>query len=254
MKIVRFSYGNETKHGILYKDAVQSIVGTPYGIIEAGSDTYRINEIKLLAPVVPSKIVALGLNYLSHAKEFNFTVPEVPLFFIKPSTSVIGPGDNIVYPSSSRQVDYEAELGVVIKKPARYISEKEARDYILGYTCVNDVTARDQQKKDGQWTRAKSYDTFAPIGPHIETDLNPENTIVESYLNGTLKQRANTSDLIFSVPRLVSFISGVMTLLPGDIIATGTPSGIGPMTPGDTIEVKISGVGSLINHVVRSLH
>ena len=162
----------------------------------------------------------------------------------------IGPEDNIIYPESSRQVDYEGELGVVIKSVARQVPIEDAMKHILGYTCVNDVTARDIQYREKQWTRAKSYDTFAPIGPCIETELDPANLSLETYLNGNLKQRASTSDLIFPIPDLVSFVSNVMTLLPGDIIATGTPAGIGPMKPGDTVEVTIKGIGTLKNHVI----
>jgi 2-keto-4-pentenoate hydratase/2-oxohepta-3-ene-1,7-dioic acid hydratase in catechol pathway len=193
----------------------------------------------------------LGLNYHSHAEELKLPIPANPLLFLKPSTSVIGPEDDIVYPDSSERVDYEAELAVVIKAKAYRVPQDGALDYVLGYTCFNDVTARDLQKKDVQWTRAKSFDTFAAIGPHIETELDPGNVNLEAYLNGELKQGGNTSDLIFPVPELVSFISHIMTLLPGDIIATGTPSGIGPMKPGDTVEIKVAGIGTLRNRVVE---
>ena len=179
-------------------------------------------------------------------------IPSEPLIFLKPSTSVIGPEDNIVYPDSSQRVDYEGELGIVIKSRAYRVPLEKSLDYVLGYTCFNDVTARDLQRKDKQWTRAKSFDTFAAIGPCIETELNPGNVYLKTYLNGELKQQGNTSDLIFSVPQLVSSISHIMTLLPGDIIATGTPSGIGPMNPGDTIEVKIESIGTLRNYVVKN--
>jgi 2-keto-4-pentenoate hydratase/2-oxohepta-3-ene-1,7-dioic acid hydratase in catechol pathway len=205
----------------------------------------------VLAPCTPSKVAAVGLNYYSHAEELKMPIPSEPLLFLKPSTSVIGPGDNIVYPDSSERVDYEAELGVVIKTKAYGVPLARAQDYVLGYTCFNDVTARDLQKKDGQWTRAKGFDTFSIIGPHIETELDPGNTTVEAYLNGELRQRGNTNDLIFPVLALISFISHIMTLLPGDVIATGTPSGIGPMNPGDTVEIKVAGIGRLRNYVVK---
>lgn len=205
----------------------------------------------MLAPCTPSKIVCLGLNYRSHAEETRLPIPEVPLIFLKPSTAVIGPADEIVLPRQSRRVDYEGELGVVIGKKARHVPQDAARGYILGYTCFNDVSERHNQRDDGQWTRAKGYDTFAPVGPWIETEIEPGNLKIETYLNGEQRQSASTSDLIFSIPGLISFISGVMTLLPGDIIATGTPSGIGPMNPGDTVEVKIEGIGTLRNTVVR---
>jgi 2-keto-4-pentenoate hydratase/2-oxohepta-3-ene-1,7-dioic acid hydratase in catechol pathway len=175
----------------------------------------------------------------------------VPLLFLKPSTAVIGTEDNIIYPEMTKRVDYEGELGVVIKKKASQVSAKEALDYVLGYTCFNDVSARDIQRSDVQWTRAKGFDTFAAMGPWIETDVDPENAPVETYLNGELKQKGNTSDLIYSVREVISFISNVMTLLPGDVIATGTPSGIGPMNPGDTVEIKIVPIGTLRNYVVK---
>jgi 2-keto-4-pentenoate hydratase/2-oxohepta-3-ene-1,7-dioic acid hydratase in catechol pathway len=195
--------------------------------------------------------VALGLNYLSHAKEINAPLPPAPLIFLKPTTAVIGPEDNIIYPPSSKRVDYEGELGAVIGRRAWRVPREKVSDYVLGYTCFNDVTARDLQSLDGQWTRAKGFDTFAAIGPYIETQLDPANLKLQTYLNGKLKQEARTSDLIFLIPELVSFVSNVMTLLPGDIIATGTPSGIGPMLPGDTVEIRIESIGTLRNHVVR---
>ncbi len=209
----------------------------------------KMEEISLLSPVNPSKIVSVGLNYRDHARELGMAIPSEPVIFLKPSTAVIGPGESIVYPSSSTRVDYEAELGVVIKDRIKNISGEEAADHIAGYTCVNDVTARDLQKRDIQWSRAKSFDTFAPIGPWIETDLDPADLRVRSYLNGELKQDSRTSKFIFTVPELIKFISSVMTLLPGDIIATGTPSNIGPMNPGDEVSVEIEGIGVLSNHV-----
>jgi len=250
MKIIRFSINDKTKYGILNGGSIQAIDGKPFRHIKTIDEYYDLKQVKLLAPVLPSKIVALGLNYKSHAKEFNTDTPKVPLIFLKPSTSVIGPDDTIIYPPSSKQVDYEAELGVVIGKRTAKVSRETALNYVLGYTCLNDVTARDQQSADKQWTRAKSYDTFAPIGPHIEIELDPGNVQVESYLNGRLKQSSSTSNLVFSVPELIEFISHIMTLLPGDIIATGTPGGIGPMQPGDTIEIKITGIGTLTNSVI----
>jgi 2-keto-4-pentenoate hydratase/2-oxohepta-3-ene-1,7-dioic acid hydratase in catechol pathway len=251
MKIVRFAAENRVKYGILKGDTVEVIEGEPFRRIRPSNRHYRLSEVKLLSPCTPSKVVALGLNYRSHAEEVNIRLPETPLIFLKPATAVIGPEENIIYPPSSTQVDYEGELGVVIKKAARKVPAAKAFDYTLGYTCFNDVTARDLQYSDKQWTRAKGFDTFAPVGPCIETELEPGNVILETYLNGEMKQRASTSDLIFAVPELVGFISQVMTLLPGDIIATGTTSGIGPMQPGDTVEVKIEGIGTLRNYVVK---
>jgi 2-keto-4-pentenoate hydratase/2-oxohepta-3-ene-1,7-dioic acid hydratase in catechol pathway len=251
MKLVRFAIDNKVRYGILEGESIQAIEDKPFRYIKPCDEYYQLSEVKLLSPCTPSKIVALGLNYHSHAEEVNARIPNAPLIFIKPSTAVIGTEENIIYPSSSHQVDYEGELAVVIKKSVWLVSEEEALDYVLGYTCFNDVTARDLQYHDKQWTRAKSFDTFAAVGPCIETELDPGNIDLETYLSGKLKQKANTSDLIYSVPQLIEFISHVMTLVPGDIIATGTPSGIGPMYPGDTIEIKIEGIGTLRNYVVK---
>lgn len=251
MKIVRFASNGRTRYGILEGDAIRACSGTPYRKLTPDGNIFQQGEIKPLAPCRPSKIVALGVNYRSHGEEMSHRIPEEPLLFIKPSTAVIGPGDAIVYPEQSQRVDYEGELGVVISKRARNVSIEKAIEYVLGYTCINDVTARDIQARDKQWTRSKGFDTFGPIGPCIETDIDPRNLRLETVLNGEVKQRTSTSDLIFGVYELVSFISGVMTLLPGDVIATGTPSGIGPMQPGDTVEVKIEGIGALRNYVVK---
>jgi len=252
MKIVRFAVDKKIGFGILQGETIQGIEGKPFRHLEVSDHYYQLSNVKLLSPCVPSKIVALGLNYHSHAKELNASLPDAPLIFLKPPTAVIGPEDNIIYPSASSRVDYEGELGVVIKKPAWRVSVDDALDYVLGYTCFNDVTARDLQNKDGQWTRAKSFDTFAAIGPCIETELDPGNVTLETYLNEELKQQGNTNDLIYSVPELINFISHVMSLVPGDIIATGTPSGIGPMYAGDTIEIKIEPIGTLRNYVVSN--
>ncbi len=252
MKIVRFAADDRIKYGVLKGESIQAIEDKPYRYIKLSDRYYQLNEVKLLSPCLPSKIVALGLNYRSHAEESGASVPNAPLIFIKPSTAVIGPEDNIVYPAFLTRVDYECELGVVIKKPVWRVSIDDALDYVLGYTCFNDVTARDLQRLDGQWTRSKSFDTFAAVGPCIETELDPGNVVLETYLNGELKQRANTNDLIFAVPELINFISHVMTLLPGDIIATGTPSGIGPMYPGDMVEIKIAPIGTLRNYVIKN--
>jgi 2-keto-4-pentenoate hydratase/2-oxohepta-3-ene-1,7-dioic acid hydratase in catechol pathway len=251
VKIVRFTTGFTTEYGVLYEDAIISIEDSPFEAIKETHRHYRISDVRLLPPCVPSKVVALGVNYRSHAQEMNDSPPDEPLIFIKPASSVIGPEDKIIYPASSKRVDYEGEIGVVIKSLARQVSKEEAGQHILGYTCVNDVTARDLQAKDKQWTRAKGFDTFCPIGPCIDTDLSPFSLKLETYLNGELKQEAYASQLIFPVGELVSFISHIMTLMPGDVIATGTPEGIGPMQPGDTIEVKIEGIGTLRNYVAR---
>jgi len=197
----------------------------------------------------PSKIVAVGLNYKEHAKELGMKTAAAPIIFLKPASAVIYNNEKIIYPKMSGQVDYEAELAVVIGKKCRNVTEKNAHKYIMGYTCLNDVTARDLQKKDGQWTRAKSFDTFCPIGPRIVSGIDPNNLKIELFLNGKLKQSSNTKNLIFKVEKLVSFISQVMTLEKNDVIATGTPVGVGPVKPGDKLEVKIEKIGTLTNYV-----
>jgi len=213
----------------------------------------EVVEIKrLLAPVEPTKIVAVGLNYRDHAKEFDLKVPTEPVLFLKPSTSIIGPDEAIIYPKGVGRLDFEAELAIVISKRCKDAPFESANDYILGYTCFNDVTARDIQEKDGQWTRAKSFDTFAPVGPWIITDIeNAGNLRISSKLNNEVKQSSSTSNMIFNVYSLVSFISSVMTLEPFDVIATGTPPGVGPMSPGDVISVAIEGIGELKNRVIK---
>ena len=213
--------------------------------------TDQVVKINKRLRLTPSKIVAVGLNYRDHASEMNLALPETPVIFMKPATSVIGHSEAIVYPAGVTRLDYEAELGVVIGKPCRKVSRQDASGFILGYTCVNDVTARDLQPLDGQWTRAKSYDTFCPLGPWIETELDPSSLTVEAWLNGELRQRSNTGNLIFDVFSLVEFVSNIMTLNVGDVIATGTPSGVGPMQVGDEIEIAIEGIGRLKNRIVR---
>jgi 2-keto-4-pentenoate hydratase/2-oxohepta-3-ene-1,7-dioic acid hydratase in catechol pathway len=249
MKLIRSLAQGRPACGILNGDEVVELDGDFFAPFKTLRTSRSFSQIHLLPPCTPSKIVAVGLNYRDHAKELHLPVPDTPIVFLKPPTAVIGPGDAILYPAASSQVDYEAELGVVMKDRVRNISPADARDHILGYTCANDVTARDLQKKDGQWTRAKSFDTFCPVGPWIETDLNPDDLLIESYLNGERRQSSRTSQFIFTVDHLVSFVSGIMTLEPGDLIITGTPAGIGPMKPGDEIEVRIEGIGSLKNTV-----
>jgi 2-keto-4-pentenoate hydratase/2-oxohepta-3-ene-1,7-dioic acid hydratase in catechol pathway len=251
MKIVRFKAAGKTRYGVLEGTHVVEYSGTPFGAFKRGRKKFLVKQVVLLAPVTPSKIVAVGRNYRDHVQEVNAPIPEEPILFLKPPTSLIGPDDPIVYPPLSQRVDYEAELGVVIKKRCRNVTPERAREYILGYTCVNDVTARDLQRKDGQWTRGKSFDTFCPVGPCIATEIDPNAVDVEAYLNGERRQASNTKHFIFPLEEVVARTSQVMTLLPGDLIATGTPSGIGPMQPGDKIEIRIEGIGSLKNPVVR---
>jgi len=254
MKLVRFQVQGRTASGILNNDEIAELDGGYFSPFKTLATCHPRSRVKLLAPCSPSKIVAVGLNYQDHARELAMALSETPIVFLKPPTTIIGPDDAILYPGMSVQVDYEAELGVVIRERARNIRPEEALGHVLGYTCANDVTARDLQKKDGQWTRAKSFDTFCPIGPWIETDLSPDDLLIESYLNGEQRQSSRTSQFIFNVPYLVSFISQIMTLYPGDLIITGTPPGVGPMKPGDEIEVRIEGIGSLKNRVAAELH
>jgi 2-keto-4-pentenoate hydratase/2-oxohepta-3-ene-1,7-dioic acid hydratase in catechol pathway len=253
MRLVRFDQKGRSAYGILEGEKISVLGRLPYdgGLAKTTGEVVSLPEVTLLAPCEPTKIIALGLNYRDHAAEFGNPVPDEPLIFMKPSTSVIGPDEDIIYPAMSRRVDYEAELAVVIGKTARHVPEDKAFDYVLGYACFNDVTARDLQKKDGQFTRAKGFDTFAALGPWIETEIaDPDNLTVESYLNGERKQHSNTSNMVFGVAALISFISRIMTLLPGDVIATGTPSGIGPMRLGDVVEIRVEKIGTLRNQIV----
>ena len=213
------------------------------------STLFSLDEVTLLAPVEPSKVICVGLNYALHAKELNHTLPEDPVIFMKPQTTVIGPDAEIIYPKISQRVDYEAELAVVIGKTIKDVTEIEAAEAIFGYTCANDVTARDLQKKDGQWTRGKSFDTFCPIGPWVVTDIGPSHIDIQLLLNGEIKQSSNTQYFISPVPKLVSFMSQVMTLYPGDVVLTGTPEGVGPMQPGDEVIVRIQTIGELRNTI-----
>ena len=199
----------------------------------------------------PTKIVAIGLNYHDHARELNMTVPDYPLIFLKPPSSVIGNGETIIYPPQTEELHYEGELAVIIKDRIKSVSREEASRHIAGYSCANDVTARDLQRKDGQWTRSKSFDTFSPLGPRIVSDIDPTNSEIMTRVNGVVKQHSNTNNLIFDVYQLVSYVSGIMTLMPGDVIITGTPRGVGPLRVGDEVEVEIEGIGVLRNTVGR---
>jgi len=262
LRIVRISIQGKIKYGVLEDDVISSFRGSPFpraggrgSFFVPDGSSYKLREVNLLAPCLPTKIVCLGLNYSQHVeeikKETKLSTPSAPLIFLKPSTAVIGPDDKIILPPPPRHVDYEGELAIVIGKKAKDISEDQVREYVLGYTCLNDVSERIAQNGDGQWTRGKGHDTFAPLGPCIETEVAPEDLKIETYLNGKRCQSSRTSDLIFKVPYLVSYISKAMTLLPGDIIATGTPAGIGEMHPGDVVEVKIENIGILRNFVVE---
>jgi 2-keto-4-pentenoate hydratase/2-oxohepta-3-ene-1,7-dioic acid hydratase in catechol pathway len=238
--------------GIVENDLVHALVRAPWLGISKTGESFRISEVNLRAPVQPSKIVCIGLNYHAHVTA-SFSAdkpPEEPLMFLKPPSAIIGPGEQVVHPPQSQRVDPEAELGVVIGKTARNVRKENATDYIFGFTCVNDVTARDLQKKDGQWSRAKGFDTFCPAGPWIVSELNWRDVLVEGIHNGAVTQSGRTSLMIFDIPFLISYISSAMTLFPGDLISTGTPSGIAPIRPGDSISVRIEGIGTLENSMV----
>ena len=250
MRFVRFAVGSTIGYGLIEDDGqIRAISSTPFLPWEPTNERFDPSTVRILAPVLPSKVVAVGLNYKAHAEETGSSLPEEPMLFIKPSTSVIGPGETIYLPPQSRRVDHEGELAIVIGKAARNVGDVTAAEAILGYTCANDVTARDLQAKDVQFTRAKGFDTFCPLGPHIVTGLDPSNLELECRVNGEVRQKTNTSDLVFGAASLVAFISSVMTLLPGDVILTGTPAGISPMNDGDVVEVELSGVGVLRNPV-----
>lgn len=249
MRLVRYLYRGRIRYGILEGDLLRELVGTPFQGLRETDETRRLEEVELLPPVFPQKIVAVGLNYRDHAEELGMPLPEEPILFMKPPSSLLPHGGVIVYPRMSRRVDYEAELALVVADECREVPVEEAAKHILGYTCANDVTARDLQVKDGQWTRAKSFDTFCPLGPWIETELNPSDLRVSLYLNGELRQSSRTSAMVFRPESLLSFVSHIMTLYPGDVILTGTPAGVGEMRPGDLVEVEIEGVGRLSNRV-----
>jgi len=250
MRLVRFRDDVRIRTGVLQGDAVRVLSGTFFENPVPTGGEVGASEVRLLAPVIPSKVVAVGRNYVAHAQELGNEVPEEPLIFLKPSTSVIGPGDPVPLPPQSRRVDHEAELAVVIGRVCRGVTEEEAPKFVLGYTCGNDVTARDLQEKDDQWTRAKGFDGFCPLGPWVETELDPSDLEVACRVNGEVRQAGRTSAMAFPPAALVSYVSRVMTLLPGDVILTGTPAGIGPLSAGDEVEVEVEGIGVLANPVV----
>ncbi|MDH7576318.1 MAG: fumarylacetoacetate hydrolase family protein [Bacillota bacterium] len=251
MRFIRCSYQQKKIWGLVEGNFIRMIKGSPFkGGWVPTEETIPLAGASLLPPCNPSKIVCVALNYRDHARELGMALPDEPLLFLKPPSSVTGSGQKIVYPRCSRQIDYEGELAVVIKEKTRYVAETEAKSKILGYTCGNDVTARDLQKKDGQWTRAKSFDTFCPLGPFLAVDLNPDCLGIKVTVNGKIRQDSSTREMIFPVTQLVSYISFVMTLYPGDVIMTGTPFGVGPLEVGDYVSVEIEGIGSLTNEVV----
>ena len=261
MRIVRFSpgpdsgLGTDPLFGVLEDDATITVItGDPiYSGIQKTAATVPVSAVRLLAPVIPrSKVVCIGKNYADHAAEMGGVVPDEPIIFLKPNTSVIGPNDTIVWPEMSERIDHESELAIVIGRLCKDVPLERVSDVIFGYTIANDVTARDLQKKDGQWTRAKSFDTFCPLGPWIDTDFIPGTQKITATVNGEIKQSAQLSDMIFKVPEIINFVSRVMTLLPGDIILTGTPAGIGPMVAGADATMAIEGLGELTNKVRKN--
>lgn len=252
MKIVRVDTSvDDITYGAVEPEGIRLHRGTPFVAWEPTETVVAWDQARLLAPVIPTKIVAVGKNYADHAEEMGSDVPASPIIFLKPATSVIGPLQPIRLPALSSDVHHEAELAVVMGKVARNVPIEDAGSHILGYTAANDVTARDLQELDGQWTRAKGFDTFCPLGPAIDTELDPlEGLSVTCRVNDEVRQEGSTADLIFGVGELVAFVTSVMTLLPGDVILTGTPSGVGPIEAGDRVEVEIEGIGVLLNPVV----
>ena len=271
MRIARFTTGEEPQYGVVTGEVDQfgqpdeasvvvALAGDPlYVGIKLLEQEYLLSDVRLLAPVLPrSKVVGIGRNYAAHAAELGHDLPTEPLMFLKPNTSVVGPGDRIFYPPQTSDLHYEGELAVVIGRICRDVPADNLEDVnsvIWGYTIANDVTARDLQKKDGQFTRAKGFDSFCPLGPWIETDLHPrvfaDGVSIQTHLNGEMVQDGSTRDLIFDIPALIAHVSSVMTLLPGDVILTGTPEGVGPMNVGDEVEVSIAGLGTLTNKVAK---
>src|ERR1022692_1629872 len=271
MRIARFAFGGEVRYGVVDSPGrsgaqgsnsgsaddelqVAELAGHPFGAADSIRFTgarYPVADVRLLAPVLPSKVVAIGKNYAAHAREMGGEPPDEPVIFLKPSTSVAGPVDAIVRPTRlSKRVDYEGELAVVIGRVCRDVPQERAAESIFGYTCANDVTARDLQASDGQWARAKGFDTFCPLEPWIETDLDPADLELTTTVNGEVKQQARTSQLLHDVTELICYVTAVMTLLPGDVLLTGTPAGVGPLAHGDNVAVTIEGIGTLSNRVV----
>ncbi|MEV6569212.1 fumarylacetoacetate hydrolase family protein [Streptomyces kronopolitis] len=255
MRIARFSIDGNVGFGVVEGDELDVIKGHPFAEFERSGQKVPLDKVRLLPPVLPNKVVAIGRNYAEHAAELGNAVPDVPVTFFKPSTSVIGPGDPIGYPSFSQEVHHEAELAVVIGRMCREVPRERAKDVILGYTCANDITARDVQKREAQWARAKGFDGSCPLGPWVETGLDPADIAaglaVQCTVNGEQRQLGRTSDMVRPVEDLIVHISEAMTLLPGDVILTGTPAGVGPLNVGDEVAVTIEGIGTLTNKVIK---
>ena len=250
MRTCRFRRGGRERYGVVEGLQVRALTAEPWAGGLAEGPAYGLSEVSLLAPVVPSKVVCVGRNYRAHAKELGNEVPKEPLLVIKPSTSVIGPGGEIRIPEASKEVHHEAELAVVVGRTLSRATAAETREAVFGWTCLDDVTARDIQRAEQHFTRAKGYDTFCPIGPVVETDLDPLEVVVTCRVNGEQRQRGHTKDMVVDPYALLAFVSQIMTLLPGDVVSTGTPEGVGPIRRGDWVEVEVSGIGVLKNPVV----
>jgi 2-keto-4-pentenoate hydratase/2-oxohepta-3-ene-1,7-dioic acid hydratase in catechol pathway len=253
MRIIRYQYQSESpKFGWLQDSFVGPIEGNPFQGFRRLEPSLPLEKVKLLPPTQPTKIICVGRNYIAHAEEHGAEVPKIPLIFLKPPSALLAPGDPIHLPTQSQQVEHEGELVIVIGRTGRLIAPEEAAEFVFGYTVGNDVTARDLQNSDGQWTRSKGFDTFCPIGPWIETEFNPADALLTCHVNGQMRQMASTRDMVFSTSTIISFASSVMTLEAGDIIMTGTPAGVSPLSPGDVVEVTIEGIGKLSNPVAGS--
>lgn len=250
MRFIRFLAGDRgSRFGWVMGDKVGLIEGDIFGEYRRLEVNYALRSLKLLAPVQPGKVICMGRNYAEHAQEQGVEIPESPLIFLKPPSAVIGPGEKILLPPQSHQIEHEAELVVVFGKRGRWIPVEKAKEYIFGYTIGNDVTARDLQKSDRQWTRGKGFDTFCPLGPWIETDLDTTDTLISCRVNGELRQMASTREMVFTIPQIITYVSSVMTIEPGDILFTGTPAGTGAIKPKDQVEIEIEGIGQLVNEV-----
>ena len=251
MRIARFTKDGGLSFGVVEDDeTIATIAAHPFGEIQLTGERHQLADVRFTAPILPSKVVAIGKNYAEHAREMGGEPPAEPVLFMKPSTAVIGHRETIAYPSLSERVDFEGELAVVIGRLCRDVPASRAADVILGYTCANDVTARDLQQRDGQWTRAKGFDTFCPLGPWIETELDPSDLAITTTVNGEIRQSSRTKQLLHGIPTLIEYVSQVMTLLPGDVILTGTPEGVGPLQVDDEVSVMIENIGTLTNTVV----
>jgi 2-keto-4-pentenoate hydratase/2-oxohepta-3-ene-1,7-dioic acid hydratase in catechol pathway len=251
MRFIRYKLNNQPpQFGWVIEDRVGPLSGSLFGEYQRLTADIPLEKVHLLSPILPGKIIGVGRNYPEHAAEQGAPIPDIPLLFLKPPSAIIGPSDQIHLPPQSQQVEHEGELGVIIGKPGRWISTEDAMQHVLGYTIANDVTARDLQRRDGQWTRGKGFDTFCPIGPWLETEFDPTDALITTRVNGEMRQMSSTREMIFGLPQLIAYTSSTMTLEPGDLILTGTPAGVGKLNPGDVVMVEIEGIGVLRNEVI----